>query len=50
MNKKLYCIYNKFTRKEVMTASYGECLNYYNKQDVIFRKQHKIINKKDETN
>ena len=50
MSKKLYCIYNRFTRKEVKVASYGECLNYFNKQDVVFRKQHKIIVKKDESN
>lgn len=50
MSRKLYCIYNKFTRKEVMEASYTECLNYYNKQDKLFKYQHKIINKKDGTN
>jgi hypothetical protein len=45
MSKKLYCIYNKYTRKEVKIASYGECLEYYNKQDKLFRLQHKIIHK-----
>lgn len=50
MSKKLYCIYNKYTRKEVKVASYTECLEYYNKQDKLFRLQHKIINKKDDTN
>lgn len=48
MSKKLYSIYNRFTRKEVMTASYTECLEYFNKQDKIFRVQHKIISKKDD--
>lgn len=31
-----------------MTASYTECLEYFNKQDKVFRVQHKIISKKDD--
>ena len=40
---KLYCIYNKFTRKISYTGEYNKCMTYFNKQDLIFRKQNKII-------
>lgn len=30
-----------------MTGTYDDCLTYFNKQDKVFRKHHKIINKQD---
>ena len=48
MSKKTdYCIYNKFNRSIVMTGAYDDCLIHFNKQDKIFRKHHKLVNKKD---
>ena len=46
MKSNNYCVYNKYNRKVVFTGSYNDCLNYFNTQDKIFRKQHKIIDKK----
>jgi len=47
MAKLDFCIYNKLERKVVMSGTYGECLLYFNRQDKVFRKVHKIANKKD---
>lgn len=44
---KVFCIINKHNRKLVKEGGYDECLQYFNAQDKVFRKTHKIINQKD---
>ena len=47
MAKAEFCIINKGDRKVLKTGGYDECLQYFNDQDKVFRKTHKLINKKD---
>lgn len=42
-----FCIQNKWDRKVVMTGTYQDCMEYFNKQEKGFRKNNKIVNKKD---
>ena len=42
-----FCIYNKWNRRVVMTGTYQDCMDYFNKQEKGFRKAHKIMNIKD---
>ena len=42
-----FCIQNKYDHLVVMTGTYQDCMNFFNKQDKVFRKTHKILNKKD---
>lgn len=47
MTKVDFCIQNKYDRRVLMTGSYSDCMNYFNAQDKVFRRTHKIVNKKD---
>ena len=40
---KIYHIIRTITKKSVMSGDYDSCLAYFNKQDKVFRKTHKII-------
>lgn len=42
-----FCIQNKYDHLVVMTGTYQDCMEFFNKQDKGFRKTHKILNKKD---
>jgi len=44
---KTYHIIRTITRKSVMSGDYNSCLNYFNGQDKVFRKTHKIISAED---
>lgn len=44
---KTYHIIRTVTRKSVMSGDYNSCLNYFNGQDKVFRKTHKIISAED---
>ena len=44
---KVYHIIRIITRKSVMSGDYNSCLNYFKKQDKVFRKTHKIISAED---
>lgn len=46
-NIKIYHIINRITRKEDFTATYDGCLEYYNQQDKIYRRNFKIIDDKE---
>ena len=47
MAKADFCIQNKYDHLVVMTGTYQDCMEFFNKQDKGFRKTHKILNKKD---
>lgn len=47
MAKAEFCIQNKHDRLVLMTGTYEDCMNYFNAQDKVFRRTHKIVNKKD---
>ena len=47
MAKTEFCIINKHNHKLVKEGGYDECLQHFNAQDKVFRKTHKLINKKD---
>lgn len=40
---KIYHIIRTVTKKSVMSGDYSSCLTYFNEQDKVFRKTHKII-------
>lgn len=40
---KIYHIIRTVTKKSVMSGDYNSCLTYFNEQDKVFRKTHKII-------
>lgn len=40
---KFYHILKVSNKKSVMSGDYDSCLTYFNEQDKVFRKTHKII-------
>ena len=42
-----FCIQGKYDYRIVMTGTYQDCMEFFNKQDKGFRKTHKILNKND---
>lgn len=44
---KIYHIIKTITKTSVMSGNYESCLNYFNEQDKVFRKTHKIISAED---
>ena len=42
-----FCIQGKYDHRIVMTGTYQDCMEFFNKQEKGFRKAHKILNKKD---
>lgn len=40
---KIYHIIKTATKKSVISGDYNSCLTYFNEQDKVFRKTHKII-------
>lgn len=44
---KFYHILKISNKKSVMSGDYNSCLTYFNEQDKVFRKTHKIITAND---
>lgn len=46
---KIYHIITAITKVNVFSGDYESCLNYFKKQNKIFRKTHKIISAEEYT-
>jgi len=44
---KIYHIIKTTTKTSIMSGDYESCLTYFNEQDKVFRKTHKIISADD---
>lgn len=44
---KTFHIIKLSIKKSVISGDYKSCLNYFNEQDKVFRKTHKIISAED---